>query len=59
MEGIAVRRYVGFVGRPPGNRHAARRRLQPDNQYKLFAAKNGVYRMCGQNGACGELDLGR
>jgi hypothetical protein len=31
----------------------------PDNQYKLFAAKNGVYRMCGQNGACGELDLGR
>ena len=30
-----------------------------DNQYKLFAAKNGTYRMCGQSGACGELDLGR
>jgi hypothetical protein len=30
-----------------------------DNQYKLFAAKNGKYRMCGQSGACGELDLGR
>ena len=30
-----------------------------DNQYKLFAAKNGVYKMCGQSGACGELDLGR
>jgi hypothetical protein len=31
----------------------------PDNQYKLFAAKNGLYKMCGQNGACGELKLGR
>jgi hypothetical protein len=30
-----------------------------DNQYKLFAAKNGHYEMCAQDGACGELELGR
>jgi hypothetical protein len=30
-----------------------------DNQYKLFASKPGRYEMCGQNGACGQLDLQR
>lgn len=31
----------------------------PDNQYGLFAWENGLYVMCGQNGACGEVVVDR
>jgi hypothetical protein len=31
----------------------------PDNQYKLLAARRGVYVACAQNGACGEVDVDR
>ncbi len=31
----------------------------PDNQYGLLAWENGVYVMCGQNGACGEVEVSR
>jgi hypothetical protein len=31
----------------------------PDNQYKLLAARGGVYTMCAENGACGEVDVDR
>ena len=29
----------------------------PENQHGLFAHEGGVYVMCGQNGACGELEV--
>ncbi len=31
----------------------------PDNQYGLFAWENGLYVMCGRNGACGEVEVDR
>ena len=31
----------------------------PDNQYELFVWENGLYGMCGQNGACGEIEVDR
>ena len=30
-----------------------------DNQYELFAWENGLYVMCGQNGACGQVTVDR
>jgi hypothetical protein len=31
----------------------------PDNQYKLHAARGGLYTMCAENGACGEVYVDR
>jgi hypothetical protein len=31
----------------------------PNDQYALLAAKGGRYVMCGQNGACGHVDVDR
>jgi hypothetical protein len=31
----------------------------PDNQYGLLAWENGLYVMCGRNGACGEVEVDR
>ena len=31
----------------------------PDNQYQVFAYKNGLYKACGKNGACGETTVAR
>lgn len=31
----------------------------PDNQYQVFAYKNGLYKACGKNDVCGELTVAR
>jgi hypothetical protein len=31
----------------------------PENQYQVFAYKNGVYEACGKNGVCGEVTVDR
>jgi hypothetical protein len=32
---------------------------EPDNQYQLRTFRGGVFRACGQNGVCGEVDVER
>jgi hypothetical protein len=40
------------TGRPTCENH-------PDNQYLLVAYKSGLYRACGKNGVCGEVQVDR